>query len=144
MKKIILTLVIAMIASCTAMARKYTTTNVAELPAKAQTFLKANFKKGVNHINIDKKTFGGADYDVVLKDGTEIEFDADGSWESVDCGASAVPASVVPKAIATYVKNNYRGAKIVEIEVDRKGYDVKLSTGLELKFDRAGKILRID
>ena len=81
---------------------------------------------------------------VVLKDGTEIEFDADGSWESVDCGASAVPASVVPKAIATYVKNNYRGAKIVEIEVDRKGYDVKLSTGLELKFDRAGKFLRID
>lgn len=124
-------------------ARDYVSTDVSVLPPKAQTFLKSNFKKGVNHIKVDKKR-NSCEYDVILKDGTEIEFDTDGSWRSVECGMEAVPSSVIPKAISTYVSKNYKGAKIVGIEVERRGYEVNLSNGMELKFDRAGNFLRVD
>lgn len=143
MKKFILLITLIIGIGCSMSAREYVTTNVSELPSKAQTFLKQNFKKGVNHIKVDKKS-RSAEYDVILNDGTEIEFDESGSWKSVECGVNAVPSSIIPKAISTYVSKNYKGQKIVEIEVERRGYEVKLGNGMDLKFDRAGNFIRVD
>lgn len=128
----------------TVVARDSVTRDVNVLPAKAQAFLKSNFKKGVNHIKVDSKALGGKEYDVILNDGTEVEFNKEGSWESVDCGSSAVPSAIVPKMIRDYVSKNYKGQKIVEISVDRRGYEVQLYNGRELKFDRAGNFKRVD
>lgn len=143
MKKILLMFAI-IIASLSAYARDTYSRDASVLPAKAQTFIKSNFKKGINHIKIDSKTFGGKEYDVILNDGTEIDFDNDGAWKSIDCGNASVPASIVPKAISNYVKKNYKGKRIVEIEIDRNKYEIQLSNGMELEFDRAGNFLKVD
>ena len=62
----------------------------------------------------------------------------------MDCNYSAVPANLVPANIATYVKSNFPGATIVKIDKERYGYDIELSNDLELKFNKNGKMLRVD
>lgn len=145
MKKILALLLTIAVCSITAAARDTISRNVADLPAKAQQTLSKNFpKQGVNHIKIDRKTFGGADYDVILNNGTEIDFNSDGEWTEVDCGKSAVPSGFVIKPIADYVKKNYPKQKIVTIEKNRNNYELELSNGVDLKFDRSGNFQRID
>lgn len=145
MKKLIASLIVMAFAVIPMMARDQVTTNVNTLPAAAQTMLKKYFPKtAVNHIKIDKKTFGGKEYDVVLTNGTEIEFDSEGNWTEVDCGINKVPDGLILKSIRTYVKQNFKGAKIVSIEVKKNKYDLKLSNGLEAEFDRAGNFRKVD
>lgn len=145
MKKLIATIFLSLAVILPAMARNEITTNVNVLPAAAQTMLKKYFPKTkVNHIKIDKKTFGGRDYDVVLTNGTEVEFDSEGNWKEVNCGINQVPAGLILKSIQNYVKNNFKGAKIVSIEVEKDKYELKLSNGLEAEFDRAGNFRKVD
>ena len=115
-----------------------------QLPAAAQTFVQNTFPgKGIAYATIDRD-FGKTTYDVRLNDGTEVDFDAKGTWDKVDCGLSAVPAQLVPTAIADYVKANFAGAKIVKIDKERHGYDIELSNDLELKFNKQGQFIGID
>lgn len=145
MKKLIASIALVMMGALTMMARDRVTTNVNELPAVAQATLNKYFAKSkVNHIKIDKKTFGGADYDVVLDNGTEIEFDSNGNWKEIDCGMNKVPDGIILKPISDYVKKNFKGAKIVSIEVSRNKYDIELADGTDLEFDRDGTFRRID
>ena len=144
MKKKILMLIMLVIATISVQARDYTTTKVSELPQKAQTYLKTHFKAKVNHINIDKNILGNKDYEVILSNGSEIDFDNDGNMKEVDCGTAAVPSSVVPKVIQQYVRNNYKGRKITKIEVSKHKYEIELNNGLDLEFDRSGRFLRVD
>ena len=105
--------------------------------------MKKNFKSAVNHIKVDKELFNGTEYDVVLRDGTEIEFDNDGNWTSVET-IGGVPSSFLLPSIKQFVKKNYKNQKVVKVSVDRKEYEVELQNGIELKFDRAGNFLRVD
>ena len=84
------------------------------------------------------------EFDLILNDSTEIDFDANKQWNKVECKAG-VPEKIVPQAIATYAKDNYKGQAITEIDKnDKGGYEIKLANGVELKFDEAGKFLNID
>lgn len=115
------------------------------LPAAARKMVADTYSlKNVSHIKIDSSFFGGDDYDVVFVDGTEIEFNAKGEWKEVDAGSKPVASAFVLKPIATYVKSNYPGQHIVQIKKERNKYEVELSSGLDLEFDRAGNFLRID
>ena len=115
-----------------------------QLPAAAQTFVQNTFPgKGIAYATIDRD-FGKTTYDVRLNDGTEVDFDSKGTWDKVDCGFSAVPAQLVPTAIANYVKANYAGATIVKIDKERHGYDIELSNDLELKFNKQGQLIGFD
>ena len=115
-----------------------------QLPAAAQTFVQNTFPgKGIAYAAIDRD-FGKTTYDVRLNDGTEVDFDSKGTWDKVDCGFSAVPAQLVPTAIANYVKANYAGATIVKIDKERHGYDIELSNDLELKFNKQGQLIGFD
>ena len=115
-----------------------------QLPAAAQTFVQNTFPgKGIAYATIDRD-FGKTTYDVRLNDGTEVDFDSKGTWDKVDCGLSAVPAQLVPEAIANYVKANYAGATIVKIDKERHGYDIELSNDLELKFNKQGQLIGFD
>ncbi|MBR0116590.1 MAG: PepSY-like domain-containing protein [Prevotella sp.] len=117
---------------------------IQQLPAAAQTFVQNTFPgKGIAYATIDRD-FGKTTYDVRLNDGTEVDFDSKGTWDKVDCGFSAVPAQLVPVAIANYVKANYAGATIVKIDKERHGYDIELSNDLELKFNKQGQLIGFD
>ena len=87
---------------------------------------------------------GGMEYDIYLSDGTEIDFDANNQWDKVECHANAVPAALVPQAIATHVKNNYPNMAITKINKEYHGYEIELSNGLELNFDKSGRFMGMD
>ena len=81
---------------------------------------------------------------MTLNDGTEIDFDRNNQWDNVDCHTKAIPAALVPQAIANYVKTNYQALPITKIDKDAYGYEIELSNGMDLKFDTSGRFLGID
>lgn len=145
MKKLFAILTLVLIAVGPVAARDRVTHDVNELPAEARVIINKYYPKtGIHHIKIESKLFGGDDYEVVLNNGTEIEFDSKGSLKEIDCGATAVPEGLVLKPIRDYVAKNFKGRKIVSLDVDRNSYDVELSDGTDLEFDRSGNFKRID
>ncbi len=118
---------------------------VSELPQAAQQFLKSHFA-GMNAawVTVDGNFFD-KDYEVGFPDGSKIEFNRSGEWKDVEMrGAKGVPVSVVPEAIRNYVDRNYPQTAIRAIARDRRGYEVELSNGLELEFDNAFRLLKVD
>lgn len=145
MKKILLLLTVMLASVGIASASDSYTRDTNLLPAPARQVIENSFNAGVSVIKIDKTLGKVKEYDVVLSDGTEIEFDRNGNWKSVEVSAhKSVPAAIVPSAITTYVRQNQHGTKIVGIEKERNGYEVTLSNGLDLKFDRNGNFIRFD
>ena len=114
-----------------------------QLPAAAKTFIQKTFPgQAISYAKIDFD--GRKKYEVRLSNGTEVEFDKNGTWDKVDCNVTAVPANLVPANIANYVKSNFPGAKIVKIDKERYGYEIELSNDLELKFNKSGQLFNID
>lgn len=115
------------------------------LPKAAQTILADNFKAKVNLVKIEKTLGRVTDYEVILTDGTEISFDRDGNWQSVEVGkSSSVPSFFILKAIADHVKTSHSGQKIVGVEKERSGFEIELSNGIDMKFDKQGQFLKFD
>lgn len=117
------------------------------LPASIKEFLTKHFP--------DKFAIGKKDkdeYDVVLKDGTEVEFDLSGNFKSVEVIPNkgySVPESVMPAKINSYVKSGYPNKLVEEFEIKTNGYykyKVELSgrPETELLFDADGNFLRAD
>lgn len=122
------------------------TTDGTVLPQRAQTILATYFPSEIRSITIDRDFGTVSEYDVVLKDGTEITFDRDGDWESIDTNSRtrAVPADLFPEGITTYVSINYPTELIVSIDRETTRYDVELSSGRDLIFDLDGNFQRLD
>ena len=146
MKKIFTLIMAAALVSGVASARDKITTDVNELPESARTLLSQYYHgAGVSRIKIDSKISGQSDYEVVLDDGTEIEFAHDGSLKEIESGRDGVvPENLILKSIRDYVSTNYVGRKIVSMDVERNGYDIELSDGVELKFNKSGKVLSVE
>lgn len=144
MKKLVLLIMIVFAAVSAASARDNYYRDASVLPVAAQTQLKKAFKARVNLVKVDKSLGRVNEYEVVLADGTEIEFDRAGNWKSVEVGKGAeVPSAIVPEAIRKYVKKT-QNQKIVGIEKDRRHYEVELANGVEMIFDLSGNFVRYD
>ena len=115
-----------------------------KLPKIAQEFLNTHFA-GKNVVKaIHDRDITDNDYTVWLDNGTKIEFDSKGNWESIKNKSSYVADSVIPAKIKEYVTTNYPSLGIVKIEKSLYGYEVELSNDLDLKFDSDGNFQRID
>jgi hypothetical protein len=145
MKRIFLSLVIAMLAVMPMLADNDKMITREELPEKAQMFLTKHFD-GVEVLYAKAERDMGVitSYDVVLEGNVKVEFNRSGEWISVDCERGQVPDSVLPQGVLDYVSNKFAKAYVVEIERGLMGYDVKLSNDLDLDFDKNGKFLRVD
>lgn len=144
MKKMISTLAVLMLALGVACANADRPIKAEELPAAAQTFIKTHFPNAkVSIAKIDEE-FLGKDYEVMLTDGTKLEFNGSGEWRDVDCKYSVVPDAIIPEQIREYVKASYPDVAILKIDRDRKLYEVSLSNRLELKFDMQFNLVAID
>lgn len=140
MKKIILTLLIAVISSASSFALDKYTINRDELPVQAQEMLRQYFPKAkIGMIKVDKHLLKKTDFDVKLVDGSTIEFNNAGKWTSVDCKKKEVPDGLVPKAVRSYIKKNFNELKVVKIEKKSSGYEIGLSDGVKLKFNLLGQ-----
>ena len=145
MKKIALLMVLMLASALVLQARDKFAHDASVLPPAAQTVIKNNFKAKVSLVKIEKE-FGRVDeYEVVLDDGSEISFDRNGNWRSVETSArKSVPEGFLTPMMRDYIKRNHPKAKVVGIEKDRNGYEVELSDGVEMKFNAAGQFLRYD
>lgn len=143
-KKSIIALICIIGFQTQAMADNDKPINVNQLPAAAQQIIKNNF--GTKKVALAKMESGLLDksYDVIFTTGEKIEFDRKGNWTEVDCKRSAVPAKLIPAQIARYVKANYAGTRILKIEKDTNEYEVKLSSGIEIKFNKNFQVIDID
>ena len=122
------------------------TNNINELPQVSRTFLNNYFDGNkVSHIKIDKDLFLLVDsYDVILTDGTSVEFNRDGEWKEVKSFQQNIPDTLIPAEIRQYVSQNYPGQKIMTVERGKRKVSVDLANGLELKFDLNGNLIDID
>ncbi len=119
--------------------------NPNDLPRQSREFLDKHFGGiSISHIKIEKNLIGTDSYDVILTDGTKVEFDKTGVWEEVKRPAAPVPPSLLPPFVKTYVARHYPGIDIRAIEKDPREYEVKLQNGIELKFDTQGNLTDID
>lgn len=144
-KKILFAVVAVLTLSTCAQAKDTYAHDASVLPKAAQTTLANNFKAKVSVVKIEKDFGRVSEYEVILMDGTEVSFDRDGNWENVEVNKDkSVPAAFVPKAISAFVKKNQPGQRIVGIDKERKGFDVELSNGVDIKFDKQGNFLRYD
>jgi len=136
---------IALIA-CSCSGRNTVTTDTTVLPPNAISAIKSNYADvNIVQIEIEKKVIGGDEYEVILANGTKIDFNHDGSIESVKAGPNGeVPLALVNDNVSKYLSANYAGQKVIEYDVDDKGFEAKLSSGIEVEFDSAGRFLRLD
>ena len=145
MKKFLLTLIAVFSITPIVSARDIYSHDASVLPKAAQSTINKNFKAKVSVVKIDKDFGRISEYEAILTDGTEISFDRHGNWDNIETSASSsVPEALIPAAISTYVKKNYSGQKIVGIDKERNGYEVELTNGLDLKFNKQGEFLRYD
>lgn len=114
-----------------------------QLPTAAKEFINVNYPgEKISYAFVDDDVIR-SDYTVRLANGVEITFEHDGSLEKMEA-PGGIPDGVVPVQIADYVKSNYPDAAIVEYEVGRKEYEVKLSNRLELKFNSSFRLKGLD
>ena len=128
-----------------AIASDVITKDVTKLPAPAREIIKKHFPNAkLDYIKIDKDIFQSSSYEAVLSNGTKIDFNNKGEWMEIDCKKSAVPTSFIPSTIDKYIKSNFADKKIVKIERGRKGSEVTLDNGIDVKFDSKGSFLKLD
>ena len=118
--------------------------SLSDLPAPAQTFIRKYFDaKEVSCVQRERDGLH-YDYKVYLNNATEIDFDHQGDMESIDCKRTAVPETIVPELISSFVKLHYPDAFIMEYSIDFGRRSVELNNGLELIFDTEGHFIKID
>ena len=118
---------------------------VEQLPAAAQQFLAQNFKDLTVAFVVEDTKFVGSEYEVTYTDRTEIDFDSQGQWSCIERKYSALPASLIPQQIADAVaKSNFPGQYVKKIERNAYTWEVELSNGLEIKFDKQFNIIGYD
>lgn len=138
MKKII-TLAIAA-AACAGLASCSNAVPFQSLPAPAQSFL-------ATHYAGMPAPFAKAElceYEVVLPDGTEIEFSKKGEWKKIDAEHVSVPESVIatlPAPIADYLTTTFAGIPVEKVKKGFFGdYELELVNDAELKFSKEGML----
>lgn len=115
-----------------------------ELPTTAQTFITTHFPNTAISSVVKEKEISHTTYDVVLQDGTSLDFTSSGECTDMDGHTNKLPDSVIPVKILDYVHTTYPNDNIVSWEKDGAEQDVELGSNVELKFDQDSNFLRLD
>ena len=118
--------------------------SVNALPAKAQTLLSQHFNDQKVILATIESGVVSRSYDVVLQNGTKLEFDKKGNLTEIDCKQATVPAKLIPQAIRNYLKENYPAQAVKKIEMNKNEYEVELANGLDLTFNKHFQLIDID
>ena len=118
--------------------------SVNALPAKAQTLLNQHFNGQKVMLATIESGVVSRSYDVVLQNGTKLEFDKKGNLTEIDCKQGIVPMLLIPQAIKNYLEVNYAGQSVKKIEIKKNEYEVELVNGLDLTFNKHFQLIDID
>ncbi|MBO7577109.1 MAG: PepSY-like domain-containing protein [Bacteroidales bacterium] len=140
MKKFILTLLTLVLIAGSAYADgRKKVIDPDRLPQAATTTIQKHWPSCV----IDMAYIDGREYEVLLSDGTLIEFDMKGVWKEMKC-TDGLPVTLVPGNITRYVVNRFPKQLIIKCEKMRGGYEIELTNGLEIQFDMQGRVTHVD
>lgn len=114
------------------------------LPIKAQTLLSNHFNNQKVMLATIETGVINKSYDVVLQNGTKLEFDKKGNLTEIDCNQATVPDQLIPQAIKNYLMENYAGQSVKKIEMNKNEYEVELANGLDLTFNKHFQLIDID
>lgn len=143
MKKFLSVGIFALVLLMSACSDKSVTAD--ELPEPVKAFIQQNFPGQT--ISFAQKDLEGLgyQYDVVLADGTQIDFDNDNVWDKIQgTMTNPVPTALIPAPIVTHLQTNFPDAMILKIDKERYGFEVELANGLELKFNNQGALMEVD
>ena len=116
------------------------TVSVDKLPNQAKQFITANFN-GTEVLSVRKD---GLKYEVVLFDGTEMEFKSNGQWVKVDCGLNPLPDGILPANTAQFLSAKFPVNYPTHVKYEHKRYEVELENDLDLVFDKNGNFAGSD
>lgn len=114
-----------------------------KLPGKAKAALSQYFVNQKPVSLLADPDVSGRSYEAFFSDGSRVEFDSKGNWTDIEI-RGGIPDGIVPAAISAFTKEHYGTNRIVKMERDRKGFELKLDNGLELKFDKNQRFLKYD
>ena len=121
----------------------YRTIAIDELPSQARFFIRTEFPKSKILTAVlleDSNTF-----EVVTDDDSKFSFDEKGNWKNLVCPKVGVPSFVIPQKIQTAVRKNC-GSRTYVVQLrklSRGRYDVELSNGFGLRFDKKLQIVDV-
>ncbi|MDL2255449.1 PepSY-like domain-containing protein [Parabacteroides sp. OttesenSCG-928-G06] len=145
-RTISISILLLLITSATLFAEKRRNSlTVANLPAISREFLNKYFHNiDISYVEIDKDLFLVSGYEVILTDGTEINFTRKGEWIEVERNQEPVPPAIIPKEIIAYVKAYFPKMLVLAIEKESRKWEIKLNNGIELSFNRKGELIEVD
>lgn len=117
---------------------------VDRLPVAAKTFIKSYFPSEKISFATKDDDLIRPDFTVMLSNGVKIDFDNSGSLDKIEVGKNVMPADIVPVQVSDYVSAHFPDVRIVEYEVGRRSYEVKLSNGMDLRFNSRFALVEID
>lgn len=116
-----------------------------KLPAKAQQFISGNFPGITIAQIIQDKDDGRKEYDVILSDGSTVQFDENGDWKEITCPFSTFPPNVLPEKITVDLNGRYPQAHILKVEKEIGGYILEINTTegahYELRYSANGEFI---
>lgn len=118
--------------------------SVTTLPIKAQILLTNYFGNQKVALATIESGVVNKSYDVVLQNGTKLEFNKKGELTEIDCKQGAVPVKLIPLSIKNYLQNNYPGQTVKKLEIKKNEYEVELSNGMDLTFNKHFQLIDID
>ena len=114
------------------------------LPDSYKSFLSCSFpEEGIAFVKEDRD-FLIKKYEVLLTDGTKIEFRINGAWKEIKRHQAAVPDNLIPTEALIKVGELFPDSFIVKAEYERKNLELKLDNGYELEFDRNLTLSNLD
>ena len=118
--------------------------SVTTLPMKAQILLTNYFGNQKVALATIESGVVNRSYDVVLQNGTKLEFNKKGELTEIDCKQGVVPVNLIPLSIKNYLQNNYPGQSVKKLEIKKNEYEVELSNGMDLTFNKHFQLIDID
>jgi hypothetical protein len=120
-----------------------------DLPTEANSFMNAHFKETpIIQINTTSKKM---DYETVLENGTEINYNSMGEWEEINFKWNPIPQSFLselPKKIINFIEENYPDETIHKIERKHFGrkdliYRIQFHkpNDIEISFSQEGDLI---
>lgn len=145
MKKWTILFVSMLVMSVTTWAGNDKPIQISQMPQAAQQFIKKHFTNQSVAVAKVETELLDKNYDVIFTNGDKVEFNKKGQWTNIDCKHTQVPVEVIPMAIQKYVSQQFPNVKVVKIEItDRKGYEVDLSNGFDIEFDKKMNVIDLD
>lgn len=146
MKSLILLAAVALMSSGCDSERRV---SLDRLPAAAQELLETYYT-GRKPVEILRdRDDGRMEYEVKLADGSELTFDAEGEWTSIEGDYSFVPLPLVPQPVRDDLARRYADARVTSIERERGGYEVTVVASadprpVKLRYSAAGAFAGYD